>query len=91
MQPVDTAVVDARLQSARDQFEARLAAIKHDLLLGQAELARPLGDDGSAASFRSLSSEDVGAEELTAQAEKLRESLAGFFEQLYPPREGAAL
>ena len=90
MQPVDTAVVDARLQSARDQFEARLAAIKHDLLLGQAELARPLGDDGSAASFRSLSSEDVGAEELTAQAEKLRESLAGFFEQLYPPREGAA-
>ena len=39
---LSTAVVDARLQSARDQFEARLAAIKHDLLLGQAELARPL-------------------------------------------------
>ena len=136
--------IDARLQTAREQFQERLAHIKHDLLLGQAELSatarRPAAaaedawsDAGQVAggvdsSFPSSGSGTVNEEQLTAQvrpppcvfrgafggssplqhpptarptvnrgtslavcaqAAQLRESLAGFFDELYPPTQAA--
>lgn len=129
--------IEARLQTAREQFQQRLALIKRDLLLGQAELpqATPLerpggsgpggdpwpgeaqpsrvvdsssfqaggGDDELTAQVRAwhhsrkCAPERFGARQresllipapaARAQAALLRESLAGFFDELYPQRE----
>lgn len=72
--------IEARLQTAREQFQQRLALIKRDLLLGQAELssqeappAGPVGDPwpGDAHPSRVIDSSSFqaggGDDELTAQ------------------------
>lgn len=109
--------IETRLQTAREQFQQRLALIKRDLLLGQAEPSQAVLSAnswvGEPHPSRVLDSESVGSgggdAELTAQvprttlphhssrqrnltwcvcvnlqASHLRESLADFFDELYP-------
>jgi hypothetical protein len=78
--------IDQRLESARNEFQQRLADIKRDLLLGQQKKpAAAAAAVAAEASSESGSSSALGEDGLTGQARQLRDSLAVFFDKLYPP------
>ena len=67
--------IDARLQTAREQFQQRLALIKRDLLLGQAELSQAMpGPESSHVEDRSTLQAGGGDDELTAQVRRVHQT-----------------